>query len=569
MIILTTHLKENNIKCQTIVKKENPIRIQSRDSFSVTNEKITELEKEIQKLQGIIKDLENKKPKDESKQSEKKFRQLYELSPLGIAQYDTSGNYIYANPAYCKIFKRSLDELVGNNLLDIKILPEKVEDERVFMKNLVDNQPDLKEFERENIRGDGKIIHVKYNADYYRNDKDELQGFIVFCEDITEKRISVQKLIDAQKLDTIGSLAGGVADDFNNMLAGIIGYASVLLKEETNPNKQSDLNGILDSARNASELTQKLLAFGKRGKHLVKPIDLNEEIKRVLELLRRSFDKSIIMEHELQEDIYTIEADPSQIDQVLMNICVNAIEAMPDGGLLIVTSENVVVTSLDKELISQINPGKYVKLTIEDTGYGISEEIRGQLYEPFFTTKKEGKIRGTGLGLSTVYGIVLTHNGLLDFTSEVDVGTKFTIYFPKGGKSLSYKKTMMVEDSKPKGTILVVDDEELIRVVVKKMIEQLGYNVILANDGGQAVEVFKNHQKTINGVLLDMRMPRINGREAFIRMKEIDPDIKVILCTGYGFTEEVKEMISLGVIGLLSKPYQINTLSEWLKMLMK
>ena len=392
--------------------------------------------------------------------------------------------------------------------------------------------------------------------------------------DITEQKKAEEEkanleaqLQQVQKMESIGKLAGGVAHDFNNMLGGIMGYASILLTGETDAYKITNLKGIIKAAQRAGELTQNLLAFGRRGKNLILAVNLNYIVTEVYSLLERSIDKSIRLHTHFEKELYLVDADPAQMNQLIMNLCVNAAEAMPNGGTLTAKTRNITLNDSFCKLYPDIKPGEYVELRVTDTGYGMNDKVKQQIFDPFFTTKMDGFIKGTGLGLSTVYGIVMNHSGAIHVDSKVNQGTIFTIYLPRG------KKQQEVETGAGKGikyghgTILVVEDEEIVRNMVKTMIEELGYTVIMANNGAEGVKIYQERYSKIDGVLLDMQMPDMGGEETFIKMKEINPHVRVLLSTGYGCNEAAQQIIDLGVKDLLSKPYQVDILSEKLNKL--
>ena len=403
--------------------------------------------------------------------------------------------------------------------------------------------------------------------------KSEIVGenrVIAVVRDIDERKKTEDKLIEAQKMDSIGNLAGGVAHDFNNMLGGIMGYASILMQEENDEDNQSILEGIINSAKRASDLTQKLLAFGRRGKNVIEAVNVNDVISDVLSLLKSSIDDAEEIEviQKLKSDLNFIDADPSQINQMLLNLCVNAREAMPNGGVLTVETNN---TYLDFDFCSRysdrLKPGEYVSIKVTDTGYGMTEKIKNKVFEPFFTTKKEGEIKGTGLGLATVYGIVRNHQGVVEIETEVNKGSSFIIYLPKGKKEKT-KSDLSIDSDKSKTenkTALLVEDEQIVRNMGRRMLEALGYDVFTAENGKIAVDVFKEKHKQIDLVILDMKMPVMNGKESFLEMKKIDSNVKVILSTGYGHNQEAQELLDLGVLKLIAKPYDINELERILQ----
>jgi two-component system cell cycle sensor histidine kinase/response regulator CckA len=375
-----------------------------------------------------------------------------------------------------------------------------------------------------------------------------------------EERDRLQEQIQhAQRLDSLGSLAGGVAHDFNNMLGGIMGFAELLLAEEQEPVRAGRLRSIIRAASRSGELTRKLLAFGRKGKDLVEPVNLGLVVKECLAMLRPSMHSDLRVEVDL-EDCPGIDADPGQMHQVVLNLCINGLEAMRGPGTLTLRSCTRVIeepTSPDFLLPA----GIYLELAVSDTGIGMSEEVRQRIFEPFFTTKTEAGKPGTGLGLSTVYGIVHSHRGSIEVDSQPGAGTRFRILIP-AGTLVPAGAVSLPSSRKGHGEVLLVEDELLLREAATSALESLGYVVHAAGDGAAGLEAFRDHHATLLAVLLDLKMPVMGGREAFLEMHRIDPDVPVLVCTGFGENEEVQALRSQGAVGMLSKPYRIADLAE-------
>lgn len=368
----------------------------------------------------------------------------------------------------------------------------------------------------------------------------------------------------AQKITSLGSLAGGVAHDYNNMLAGIMAYTDLLLMDETNPKRQKYLQSILVAAKRSGELTAKLLAYGRRGKNRVESIMLGAAIQECLSIIQPSMPLDLKVTTHL-EDGLAIDGDPTQLQQVLVNLCINAVEAMPSAGDLTIATRKV---SLDQVTASaqRLTAGEFVELKVTDTGQGISPEILAKVFEPFFTTKtKEGRM-GTGLGLSTVFGIVEAHHGAIDVVSKIGLGTTFQVLLPLGRLTPDWPAKEGNLGS-GKGTILIVEDEPLLRDVAQNALENLGYTVETAVNGRAGVDAYLERHERLLAVLLDLKMPVMGGKEAFELMRSIDPTVPILICTGFGENEEVQELLSQGAAGLLAKPYRIHELSEALQRL--
>ena len=372
-----------------------------------------------------------------------------------------------------------------------------------------------------------------------------------------------QEMQQEQRLSSLGRLAGGVAHDFNNMLAGIMGSTELLLQGETDGARQKHLLGILDAATHSSELVTKLLAFGRRGKNRVEAVDLEATLRGCLAMVRPSMHADLRLVESLEPGL-SIDGDPVQVQHVIVNLCVNAVEAMKGAGTLTLTTRTVVLPDLEAKAL-KLAPGAYAELTVADTGCGMDEALLQRIFEPFVTTKPHlGQGRtGTGLGLSTVLGIVEAHHGVVKVASTVGEGSVFRVFWPKGVLAPAPSQAQAAA-TEGKGTILVVDDEPLIREVVEAALESLGYQAETAPDGQSAVAVFQTMHTRLRAVLLDLKMPHMGGHEAFFLMRAIDPTVPVVVCTGYGDNEEVQSILSGGGMGMLAKPYRIAELAETL-----
>jgi len=384
-------------------------------------------------------------------------------------------------------------------------------------------------------------------------------GGISIYEDITEKKKLEAQLQQAQKMEAIGTLAGGIAHDFNNILQAISGYAQILLmgKKASDPDYKK-LEAIEKSAQRASDLTKQILIFSRKVETKLRPVDLNNEIKQVFKMLERTIPKMINIELHLVENLKIINADPAQIEQIMMNIGVNARDAMPNGGRLIFETENVILDEHYCKTHLESKPGKYVKLSISDTGHGMDKETLKYIFDPFYTTKETGK--GTGLGLAMVYGIVKSHNGYIMCYSEPDEGTIFKIYFPvikKGTERIEPKE----EKFPIKGgneTILVVDDEEAVRELGKNILTRLGYTVLTASDGESALEIYREKKKEINLVILDIIMPGMGGRKCLEELLNMNPEVRIIIASGYSINGPTKKILEAGAKDFIGKPFDIN-----------
>ncbi len=372
------------------------------------------------------------------------------------------------------------------------------------------------------------------------------------------KKLETQ-LRQAHKMEAIGTLAGGIAHDFNNLLMGIQGNISLMLLDidPTHPHYER-LRNIQKQVQSGARLTSHLLGYARKGRYEVKPIDLNQLLEETSETFGRT-RKVITIRRELAEDLFSIEADNRQIEQVFLNLFVNAADAMSGGGDLILKTMNVTHKDI-KDKPYDPKPGNYVLLTVTDTGKGMDEETMERIFDPFFTTKEMG--RGTGLGLASAYGIIKGHRGYIDVQSKQGQGTTFSVYLPASERK-AWKAVRTAEQSiEGTRTVLLVDDEDVILGVAQALLEAMGYRVLIARDGKEAIDVYRKNWGDIDIVLLDMVMPNIGGGEAYDRMKGINPNVKVLLSSGYSIDGEATEILNRGCDGFIQKPFSINQLSE-------
>ena len=387
-----------------------------------------------------------------------------------------------------------------------------------------------------------------------------------FMRDVTLQKKLEEQFYQSQKMESIGTLAGGIAHDFNNLLMGIQGNVSVMqLEVDSDDSLQESIQSIARCVKSGSQLTNQLLAFARGGKYVVTPSNLNTIVHKAVEIFGRT-KKEIDLHPVFAKDIWPVEVDPGQIEQVLMNLYVNAWQAMPDGGDLYIELENV---QLDEQYARlkpfNLRPGRYVKISVTDTGVGMSPETQKRIFEPFFSTKEKGM--GTGLGLASAYGIIKNHNGFINCYSELGHGTTFNVYFPVCEEHYPPEEGAG-EDELVQGvpggdeTILFVDDDEEIISVGRKILASLGYAVLVAEGGQAAVDLFLDQGSRIDLVILDYVMPGMGGREVFDAIKQIRPDVKVLLSSGYSSTDQVAALIERGCNGFIQKPYDTVKMSR-------
>lgn len=386
------------------------------------------------------------------------------------------------------------------------------------------------------------------------------------------QRLSLEEqLRQAQKMEAIGQLAGGIAHDFNNILAGILGYADIIRTRygDIDPKLTRYAGIIFDATQRASDLTNKLLTFARKAKKDFVPVDLNQTVLDVLRLLEPSFESHIAISHELTSARSVVRADRTQLHNLIMNLALNARDAMPEGGQLHVSTEVVhIADDAPSNRLSALDPGAYLHLAIRDTGTGMDEATKARLFEPFFTTKPPGK--GTGLGLPSVYGTVQEHRGEITVDSQPGQGATFHVYLPLAPPGdMDHPELGGSLPEATSGTILLVDDDEMVREVVSELLHELGYAVHTAADGAAAVGWYKEHADEVDFVLLDMVMPNMLGSVCFEELKRINPEVRVILASGYANEEEVTRTVRAGALAFLQKPIQLTKLAKTLAKLQR
>jgi two-component system cell cycle sensor histidine kinase/response regulator CckA len=394
-------------------------------------------------------------------------------------------------------------------------------------------------------------------------------GAIESIRDVTDIRRAEEEkaklqvqLQQSQKMEAIGTLAGGIAHDFNNILAAVMGYAELALDNaRAGRPSPGELEQVLEAAERAKSLVQQILTFSRKVEAQSQPMDLNYVVLHVAGMLERTIPKMIEIELILSEDLRALQGDATQLEQVLINLATNAVDAMPDGGQLLIETQDVFLGDEYCRVHMGVEPGQYVWLRVSDTGVGMDQQTINQIYDPFFTTKEVG--RGTGLGLASVYGIVKDHGGHISCYSEVGSGTIFNIYLPAletGASDLEKVAQIEKEITGGDETILVVDDEEPILEVARDLLERHGYTVIQASRGEEALEIFRERGGDIRLIILDLGMPGMGGHKTLKALLELDPRVKVVIASGYSVNGRVKDSLAAGAAGYIGKPYRLHDL---------
>lgn len=511
-------------------------------------------------LFSVIHDVTDRKQAELAlRESEERLRLIIDSAPVGI-RIAQDAKYVYANPAFVKMFGYdSESEIVGLHV-DAVVAPESKEYVRKRWADRMAGKTVPAHYEVTCLRKDGSRFDVEgWHTDITYMGK---PSWLTFVFDISESKALRSQLVQAQKMEAIGTLAGGVAHDFNNILQVAVGYSELILGDEDLPQHyRDDLQKIHQSARRGAELVQRLLTFSRKTEINPRPLNLNHSIKEMRKMLERTIPKMIEIRLVLADNLNAINADPTQMDQILMNLAVNARDAMPDGGKLAVKTANVVLDEADVASCPDVAPGDYVHLTVSDTGVGMGEEVLEHIFEPFFTTKETGK--GSGLGLSIVHGIVHRHGGHIRCSSVPGEGTTFEICLP----ALTSKEEPQerVAGTMPPGgseTILIVDDDELILDLGSRVLTKAGYTVITASNGREAVDVYQRRGQEISLVILDLIMPEMGGRQCLEGLLKLDPSVKVVVATGFSVDGETKEALASGAKGFVNKPYEVRQILE-------
>ena len=517
----------------------------------------------FQGVDGVVYDITKRKQAEESLHLQAEITANMLEGVFLVRAND--GVIVYTNPKFVEMFGYGSDEMIGQHVSIVNAPTERSPEEttKELMEHM--NKHGRWQGELKSLRKDGTPFWCYVSISMFDHSK---HGSVLVAvhTDITERKQAEEErkkleaqLLQAQKMEAMGTLAGGIAHDFNNLLMGILGNASVMLAkmESANPDYEK-LRTIEKLVRSGSNLTSQLLGYARKGRYVVKPINLNQLVEESTETFGRT-RKEISIHQDLAEDLFAVEAEEGQIEQVLFNLYVNAADAMPSGGNLILKTRNSAHEEM-KGKVYQPKTGSYVVLEVTDTGVGMDKKTVNRIFDPFFTTKEMG--RGTGLGLASAYGIIKGHGGYIEADSEEGKGTTFTVYLPATEKRVEKTVTAREQIVRGSETILLVDDEELIRDVGGLMLPEIGYKVLLARSGEEAIKIYKEKGEEIDLVILDMVMPGMGGGETYDGLKEVDPEIKVLLASGYSIDGKAQEILDRGCNGFIQKPFDMAELSK-------
>jgi len=526
------------------------------------------------------------------RERERRFRALSENAPDIIYTLNVNGRFSYVNPAWGKIIGYQKEDVIGKSFTDF-IKKEDMERFIPAFNHIRDNRQTIIDLYVSILHKDGSersfymsgapdtdsegnvigVVGTFKDVTDLKKSEFELRGMNESLrQEIEERKLAEAKRADlerqlrqAQKMEAVGTLAGGLAHDFNNLLMGIQGYTSLmLLNTNESHNHYEKLKNIEKFVIRGSDLTKQLLGFARGGKYEVRPTNMNELIKTSSRMFGHT-NKEMSISTTLESKIWGVEVDQGQLEQVLLNLYLNAAQAMPGGGNIYIETKNVIIDE-NETRNKYFKSGKYVRIIVKDTGVGIDEKTKGRIFDPFFTTKAMG--RGTGLGLASAYGIIKSHNGFINVESEVGRGSDFIIHLPASEKAS--RKEIVITEKLFMGneTLLLVDDEEDILKIGTEMLNKLGYKVLPVRSGIEAVKLFTEKKDEIHLVILDMVMPEMNGIETFDLLKKIQPDLRVLLSSGYSLSEEASQILNNGRNSFIQKPFDINRVSSKIRELL-
>ena len=514
-------------------------------------------------IRGVARDVTEQRAQElRLRESEERYRTLLEANPDPVVLYDTKGRVLYFNPAFTNVFGWNLEKSKGRTLRHF--VPEDTLTETHLMLDMIKAGQNFSGIETKRFNKKGDIVPVSISGAVYRGPDGTFAGSVINLRDIRRQKELEMQLQQAQKMEAIGTLASGIAHDFNNLLQAAGGQVQLMLgKTNDHPEFRQHLYELDLALERASDLVQRLLTFSRKVKVELRTLDINHQIQQTMAMVHRTIPKMVRVEQRLADGLGLINGDAHQLSHLLMNLITNARDAMPDGGLLTIeTADHVIGPQIE----SGASPpeGRYVRLSVSDTGHGMDEETQKHIFEPFFTTKPVGA--GTGLGLSTIYGIVKSHNGFIDFNSQPGQGTRFDILLPV---ALDASTDEPPPSEQPlqvqQGTgekVLVVDDERAIRDVAREFLANLGFEPIPAESGEQALERFKENPQAIALVILDLGMPGMGGAACLKALREIDPTIKVIIASGYSQDDPGIKALQPLIKGFVRKPYRLNDLAR-------
>ncbi len=504
-------------------------------------------------LLAVVRDVsERKRIEEELRRSEERFRRIVEDQTDFIVRWTPGGRRTFVNRAYCDFYGVSPEDAATTDFMEL-VHEDDRDRVRRKIEGLTPEEPVATMVHR-SLRPDGGVAYTLWTDRAFFDEDGNVREYQSVGRDITEHRRLEEQLRQSQKLEALGRLAGGIAHDFNNSLAIIMGYGELLRDADDDPERQEYVRRILAAAERSASVNYQLLTFARKGGARRQPIHVNPSVRAVMDILEATLPKTITVEAELDPDDPVVDGDAAQLENMLLNLGINAGQAMSRGGTLRFSSRTRLLGETEQEG-RRLEPGRYLELCVEDTGPGIPDEVQDHIFEPFFTTKPAGE--GTGLGLAAVYGTVQAHGGHITVDSAPGKGTTFTVLLPTTDRPVAVADREAVVHGTGQ-TILVVEDEEDLRGFLVRSLERLGYEIRAVPDGTEAIRVFEADHPGIDIVLLDMNLPGLDGGRVLERFRETDPDVPVIISTGYA----ADNLETAGNVIVLQKPYTLASLSR-------
>ena len=534
------------------------LKVYSETLIRKLEEKTLQLEHANQTLQEDI--ARRKQVEEQLRESEEQLRATFEQAAVGIAHVSPDGRFLRVNDKLCDITGYARAELVAKTFLQLTLPEDRAEGDTARIAMLAREQDTFTSEKRyRHKRGD--IFWGNVVTTLLRDAAGAPKYFISVVADITERKKLEEQFLRAQRLESIGTLAGGIAHDLNNLLTPVLMGVGLIKLGPVSENNARVLDTIERSARRGTELLKQVLSFarGVAGERVA--VHPGLVIREIEGMMRNTFPKNIVFEAVIAKDVWSVSGDPTQLNQVLLNLCVNARDAMPDGGKLGIVAHNAEVDAQFAALNRGATPGRYLVLEVTDTGSGISRENINRIFDPFFTTKESGK--GTGLGLSTTLGIVRSHGGFLNVQSELGQGTTFSVYLPAAQEAASVVAPPAEARALPRGhgeLVLVVDDEANVAGITRDTLEAFGYRVLTAGDGAQAVALYAAHRQEVAVVLTDMMMPVMDGIALAAALRRIDPDVRIIGTSGLNSHADAARGAVAGMEHFIAKPFTAEAL---------
>jgi PAS domain S-box-containing protein len=507
--------------------------------------------------------IERKQSATELRESEERFRELAEnVREVFFVTDAATGRLVYTNPAYEQMFGHSREYAYSKPLAWTEAVHPEDRD-RIMAARAVAHVGETILDTFRVVGSDGTVRWVRSSATPVKDASGTFSRVVGIAEDITELKRAEEQFYKAQKMEAVGRLAGGIAHDFNNLLVVILGTADLLLEDlgPADP-RRADVQEIRKAGARAADLTRQLLAFSRQQVLETKVLDVNGLVADLDTLLRRLIGEDVELKTVLAPELGRVRTDPGQLEQVIVNLAVNARDAMPQGGQLTIETADADLDQSYARVHEPVRPGRYVMIAVSDTGTGMSEETKARIFEPFFTTKEQGK--GTGLGLAMVYGIVKQSDGYVWAYSEPGAGTTFKIYFPRVDDPAAPRERTTREAARPRGTetILLVEDDEQVRASTRKMLVSLGYRVIVAESGAQAFDLMDRHQGDLHLLVTDVVMPKVSGRKVVEELRHRRPGLKALYLSGYTDEAVVRHGVLEGGVPFLQKPFSVDALAR-------